>query len=88
MRRLLKILSLLLLLAIVAYWLSAGANRGWTKTSVPVTIVDEITGIEGVVYEDRFVPGIEFLGGGFLGGGLLLAASYLFKRKHPQQSSL
>jgi hypothetical protein len=44
------------------FWFLAGANTGWTKTQVPVKTVDEITGIEGVTYEKKFVPGIEFLG--------------------------
>ena len=35
----------LVLLAAGATWLATGANRGWTKTSVPVKTLDEVTGI-------------------------------------------
>jgi len=48
----------LLFLAALVSWLAAGANRGWTKTSVPVKRTDEVTGITVDDYQKRFVPGI------------------------------
>ena len=65
----------------IIYWAAAGANRGWTKTSVPRKMVDEVTGIEGVSYEKRFVPGVDFLGATLLGAGVLAGASFLFRTK-------
>lgn len=81
MRKTLRLIALLLALAATGTWLCTGANRGWTKTSVPVKTVDEITGIEAVHYERRFVPGLEFLGAALLGAALLAGASFLFRNK-------
>lgn len=75
MRRRLRILALFVALAAGGVWLATGANRGWTKTSVPVKIVDEVTGIEGIKYQPRFVPGVDFLGVSLLGAGLLAGVS-------------
>jgi polyisoprenoid-binding protein YceI len=44
-KKVLRTLALLLLVATLAVWVATGANRGWTKTSVPVTRTDEVTGI-------------------------------------------
>ena len=65
----------------IIFWAAAGANRGWTKTSVPRKMVDEVTGIEGVSYEKRFVPGVDFLGAALAGAGILAGASFLFRTK-------
>ena len=81
MTKTLRILALLLALAAAGTWVATGGNRGWTKTSVPVKTVDEITGIEAVSYERRFLPGLEFLGAALLGASLLTAASFLFRNK-------
>ena len=48
MKRLLQILALVVVFAATVFWLAAGAQRGWTKTSIPVKSVDEVTGIEGI----------------------------------------
>ena len=80
MKRVLRILALLLALATLTLWLLSGANRGWTKTSVPVTEIDEVTGIESVNYQSRFVPGVDFVALALLGTGLLAGASFLFNR--------
>ena len=66
MSKTLRILALVLALAAAGTWLATGGNRGWTKTSVPVKTVDEITGLEAVNYERRFVPGLDFLGAALL----------------------
>jgi len=62
MKQPLRIFALIVALGVVAWWFSAGQNRGWTKTSVGTEMVDEITGIEYIEYEDRFVPGVDMLG--------------------------
>ena len=61
MKKTLRISGLILLLAAIAFWAAEGATLGWSKTSVPRKTVDETTGIEGVVYDARFVPGLDFL---------------------------
>lgn len=81
MKRFLQLAGFLVILAVIALWFALGANRGWTRTSVEVRTVDEVTGIEGITYEKRFVPGVEFLGGGIMAGGLLLAISLFVTKK-------
>jgi hypothetical protein len=82
MAKILRIIALMLALAAAGTWLATGANRGWTKTSVPKKTVDEVTGIEAVSYERRFVPGLDFLGAALLGASLLAGASFLFHNRH------
>ena len=69
MKRTLQLLAVLVLLAAGTTWLATGANRGWTKTSVPVKTLDPVTGIEGISYEKKFLPGVDFLGAAFGGRG-------------------
>ena len=82
MKNALLIAALVIAAGSVIFWAAAGANRGWTKTSVPKKIVDEVTGIEGVRYEKRFVPGVDFLAV-TLGGAAVLAGISLVLRKKP-----
>lgn len=80
MKRVLQILALTVAFAAVLFWLAAGAQRGWTKTSTPVKSVDEVTGIEGITYKKQFVPGLDFLGAALLGAGFLAGASLFFRK--------
>jgi hypothetical protein len=77
----LRIFALVLALYAAGTWLASGGNRGWTKTSVPVKTVDEITGLEAINYERRFVPGLDFLGAALLGASCLAGGSFLFRNK-------
>ena len=86
MKRTLRVLALALAIIAALVWLALGANRGWTRTSVPVRTVDEVTGIEGVQYRHQFVPGVELLGGALLGAGLLAGASLLFRNQQTRQN--
>lgn len=81
MKRTLRIIAVALLVGATAFWLAAGANRGWTKTRVPRKIVDKVTGLEGTQWQDKFVPGVDFLGAAFLGAGLLAGVSMLVPAK-------
>lgn len=81
MRALLRLLALAALVAGLLLWLAAGANRGWTKTSVPVTKLDEVTGIEGIEYQKRFVPGLDFLGLAALGAAALAGTSFFWRNR-------
>jgi hypothetical protein len=87
MKTLLRLVALALVVGALAYWLIAGANRGWTKTSVPVKTVDEVTGIEGVTYQKKFVPGMDFLAAAAGCGILCLGISFLFRTKRGLQTS-
>ena len=80
MKRALQILALIILLATAGTWLATGANRGWTKTSVAVKTLDEVTGIEGITYQKKFLPGVDFLGAGAAVTVGLAGASLFFRK--------
>lgn len=82
MKKSLNLAALVIALAAALVWLGAGANRGWTKTKVPVQTLDPVTGIEGITYRARFLPGVDFLAAA---GGLaaLLAGTALCLRPRP-----
>lgn len=81
MKKSLRIIALVLIAAAVGLWAATGTNRGWTKTSVTVKAVDEVTGIEGITYKKQFVPGLDFLGAALLGAAVLTGASFLFRTR-------
>ena len=83
-KNILRAAAVILILTSAGIWLATGANRGWTKTSVPVKRTDEVTGITVDDYQKRFVPGIDFLGASLLGSGILAGASFLFRKKQTQ----
>ena len=80
-------LAVVFILSGAVTWLVLGANRGWTKTSVPVRTVDEVTGIEAVAYEDRFLPGLDFLGAAAAAGGLLAGVSLFLSKSHKTKNN-
>jgi hypothetical protein len=80
----LRTLAGLVLVTALVLWAAMGANRGWTKTSVPVKRTDEVTGLTVDDYQKRFLPGVDFLGAALLGAGILGAASFLVRRPQPQ----
>ena len=86
MKRALRIVAVLVALGGLGFWLAAGANAGWTKNRVEKRTVDEVTGIEAVSFENKFVPGMDFLGGIAAGAGALLGVSFFFRKK--QQSAV
>ena len=85
MRKFFRILAVALVRVACFTWLATGANRGWTKTSIPVKTLDAVTGIEGLNYEKRFVPGLDFLGAAFLASALLGGISFVFRQKNKPQ---
>jgi hypothetical protein len=86
MKRSLRLLAAALAALALVGWLALGANRGWTRTSIPVKTTDPVTGIEGIEYQKRFVPGLELLGVSLLGAGLLTGVSFLFRNQQPTQN--
>ncbi|MGD0252824.1 MAG: hypothetical protein ABSC01_09025 [Verrucomicrobiota bacterium] len=81
MKRTLRIIAAVLVIGAIAFWAAAGANRGWTKTRVPKKVVDEVTGLEGVQWQDKFVPGIDSLGAALLSAGVLAGISLFVPAK-------
>ncbi len=77
MRRVLAWIAAVVALGTTVAWLGLGANRGFTKTSLPVPKTDEITGIAYTEYEKRFQPGIELAGlGWLLAAGCFVASRF------------
>jgi hypothetical protein len=70
-----------LIVGAIAFWAATGANRGWTKTHVPKKIMDEATGLEGIQWQEKFVPGVDFLGAALLGAGVLTGISLFVPAK-------
>jgi hypothetical protein len=81
MKRALRILAVILVLAAAGFWVAAGANRGWTKNRIQIKTVDPLTGLDEIKWKDQFVPGVEFLGAAGLGAAILAGASFLFRRE-------
>lgn len=82
MKKILQILALAVVLATGLTWLVTGANRGWTKTSVPVKHLDDVTGIEYTTDKPKFLPGVDFLGAAFVVAAALAGTSLLFRNKN------
>ena len=87
MKTLLRSLALVIALAAAAVWVATGANRGWTKTSVPVKTLDDVTGIEAISYQKKFLPGVDFLGAAALAAGLLAGTSLFFRKPKTNQTN-
>jgi hypothetical protein len=81
MKKKFQFLAAVVGLATIISWAACGANRGWTKTEAQVKTVDEVTGIEGISYEKKFSPGIDFVGAGLLGAGILAGTSIFIRSK-------
>jgi len=86
-RQIARMAAALVFIVTVGFWVLKGAHTGWSQNQVPVKQTDEVTGIEFVTYEKRFVPGIEFLGAGVGIATGLFAVSFLFKRKNTNSNS-
>jgi hypothetical protein len=59
--------------AIGACWISLGAHMGWSQTRIPVERTDAVTAITFTEYEERFLPGVDFLAAGVLGSAAIFA---------------
>lgn len=82
MKKSLRLLALLLALASLGFWAAKGAHTGWSQDRVPVKQLDEVTGLEQTTYEDRYVPGVDFLGGGLALAGLLAGVSLFVRNQN------
>ena len=81
MRNSLRLLAAIVGIVTLVVWLATGAHTGWTKTQVTEMQVDPITELEYPVTDDKFVAGVEVLGGGFLLALALLGGSFVFKKQ-------
>jgi len=81
MKRTIRMIAAILIVGAIAFWAATGANRGWTKTRIPRKTVDEVTGLEGIQWQKKFVPGVDFLGAALLGAGVLTGISFFVPAK-------
>lgn len=88
MKRLLLIIAALLAFGTIAAWAVLGAHREWTKTKVEVITPDEITGLEKREWQNKFVPGVDFLGAGLVSAGILAGVSFLFRKPKNQTQNI
>lgn len=79
-RVLLRGAGVLIALFIFCFWAAKGYHTGWTQNRVPVSQVDPITEIEFTTFEDRFVPGVDYLGGGIFVGVVVFAVTFIPRR--------
>ena len=84
MKRFLRIIAAIIMVGSIVFWAAAGANRGWTKTHIPIKTVDAVTGLEGIQWQAEFVPGVDFLGATLLGAGVLAGIALFVPRKSKQ----
>lgn len=87
MKRALQILAVMLAVATLSVWLAKGANTKFTKNRIQVKTVDPITEIEQVEWQDKFLPGLDFLGGGLGVAGALLGGSLFLRKSNKQQQT-
>ena len=85
MHRLLKITPPALVVIATFWWWAAGAHSGWTRTQIPVTVRDEVTGLEGTRYEPGFVPGLDFLAAAGVLAGALIAVAAMVRPSRPKR---
>jgi hypothetical protein len=76
----LRTLAVLSAVAIIACWLSLGAHMGWSQTRVPIEKADPVTEMTFSDYEERFLPGLDFLAAGLLGCAAIFALTFLVPR--------
>jgi hypothetical protein len=82
LRKTLRFLALMVLLAALVLWAAKGADLGWTKTNIARALPDPVTGLTGTTYEKGFIPGVDFLAVAALAAGVLAGVSILFRNKN------
>jgi len=87
LRLALRLAALAVFLGAAGFWATKGAHTGWSMDQVPVKQTDEITGIEFVTYDKRYVPGIDFLGLGAGAAAGLFVVSFFVQRKSTKAST-
>ena len=86
MKRLLRIASPILAVAITGTWAALGMNTGWTINKIPTRQTDTVTGIDHTVWTEKWVPGVDFLAAGLACSAALLIASIPRKPKKSSSS--
>ena len=50
---------------------------GWSQTRIPVQRTDAVTATTFTDYEERFLPGVDFLVAGLLGSAVIFALTFV-----------
>jgi hypothetical protein len=87
-KKTLRILAIIVLLAAVAIWAAKGAHRGWTVNNIEHRATDPVTGLPRSTWEKGFIPGWDFLAVAALTAAGLTGASFLFRTKKPPPDPL
>jgi hypothetical protein len=80
MRKKLRIAAVVLALVVVGIWYDLGHNTGWTKNKIFKPVHDPVTGLDGSVEEQKFVPGVDFLVIGFGLAALPFGSSFIIRK--------
>ena len=86
MKRAIQIAAAVLAIATVGLWFAKGANSGWTKNRVQVKTLDPVTEIEQVEWQNKFLPGVDILGGGLAVAGALTVGALFIRKQTKQQN--
>jgi TRAP-type C4-dicarboxylate transport system permease small subunit len=84
LRKTLRVIALIVLLAALGFWAGRGAHPGWTETNIATELPDPVTGLTGTAYQHGFIPGMDFLAAAALAAGVMAGLSLLFPNKNPQ----
>ena len=74
MRPIIQRFAIYLAAAGILIWLLGGARLGFYVVAEKVVSVEPVTAIENTEWQDKFLPGIEFLAGGLIFGGSCISA--------------
>ena len=68
-----RALAALSAVAVIASWILLGAHVGWSEIYIPVQRTNAVTATTVSDYEERFLPGLDFLVAGLLGSAAIFA---------------
>jgi hypothetical protein len=86
MKRALLIAAVVLAVLTASFWAAKGAHVGWTQNKQQVKTIDPITEIEQIEWQEKFLPGLDFLGIGLGLAGALLVGSFFCRNQTKQQN--
>ena len=80
MRSILQKFALFVTCAGILIWLIGGARKGFYAVTEEIRLIEPVTEMEYTENHDKFLPGIDFLLGGFILGGSFFLISFLFPK--------
>jgi uncharacterized protein YneF (UPF0154 family) len=86
MKRTLIIVAVVLAVLTGSFWAVKGAHIGWTQNKQQVKTIDPITEIEQIEWQEKFLPGLDFLAIGLGLASALLVGSFFCRNQTKQQN--